>query len=135
VLGPEHPDTLSRMSDLALVYHEQKKDDEADNLYIEVLDLSKQKLGSEHPDTIHYMFEYAIFLKEQNREAEAFQFMEQAVEMSIKIFGESNVHTQHRKDTLAAWRRDLSRPSNDQEVAESIYHECDGGGQVTDMDR
>lgn len=38
------------------------------------------------------------------------------------------------KDTLDEWRRDLPRPSNDQEGAESIYHECDGGVQVTDMD-
>ena len=52
VLGPEHPDTLTSMANLAVTYSGQGKYEEAGELELKVLDLSKKVLGPEHPDTL-----------------------------------------------------------------------------------
>ena len=55
VLGPEHPDTLSSMSDLAAVYWKQGRYKEAEELFLQVLETRKQALGSVHPSTLTSM--------------------------------------------------------------------------------
>ena len=52
-LGPEHPDTLTSMGNLARIYSEQGEYERAGELELKALDLSKKVLGSEHPDTLH----------------------------------------------------------------------------------
>ena len=51
-LGPEHPDTLTSMNNLALAYQAAGKLDLALPLFEETLKLTKAKLGPEHPDTL-----------------------------------------------------------------------------------
>ena len=51
-LGPEHPDTLFSMNNLALAYQAAGKPDLALPLFEETLKLKKAKLGPEHPDTL-----------------------------------------------------------------------------------
>jgi serine/threonine protein kinase len=58
-LGPEHPDTLSSMHNLATAYSVYGKLDEALPLYEEVFKLRKARLGPEHPDTLSSMFRLA----------------------------------------------------------------------------
>jgi eukaryotic-like serine/threonine-protein kinase len=54
-LGPEHPDTLTSMNNLALAYYDAGKRDLALALFEETLKLRKAKLGPEHPDTLASM--------------------------------------------------------------------------------
>jgi tetratricopeptide (TPR) repeat protein len=49
VLGPEHPDTLTSMSNLALVLRSQGKYEEAEAMNRQTLALSETVLGREHP--------------------------------------------------------------------------------------
>ena len=51
-LGPEHPDTLASMNNLAVAYQAAGKLDLALPLFEETLKLRKAKLGPEHPDTL-----------------------------------------------------------------------------------
>ncbi len=51
-LGPEHPDTLRAMNNLASAYQADGKLDLALPLYEEALKLKKAKLGPEHPNTL-----------------------------------------------------------------------------------
>ena len=55
MLGPEHPDTLTAMANLAVTYSKQGKYDEAEELKLKVLDLSQKVLGPDHPDTFTSM--------------------------------------------------------------------------------
>src|SRR6266581_3902872 len=52
VLGPEHPDTLSTINNLALLYWNQGKYEQAEPLYQRSLAGRERVLGPEHPDTL-----------------------------------------------------------------------------------
>ena len=52
MLGPEHPDTLESINNLAKTYSDQGKHSEAEELQIHVLETRKRVLGPEHPDTL-----------------------------------------------------------------------------------
>ncbi|MDT8439879.1 MAG: tetratricopeptide repeat protein [Wenzhouxiangellaceae bacterium] len=50
--GPEHPDSLVALRNLALALREQRRDFEAsENLFRELLDIRIARLGEQHPDT------------------------------------------------------------------------------------
>ncbi|MCJ1313658.1 hypothetical protein MMC25_007337 [Agyrium rufum] len=51
-LGPEHPDTLGTVENLATVYRNQGRYGEAETLYERALAGNEKKLGPEHPDTL-----------------------------------------------------------------------------------
>ena len=55
VLGAEHPDTITSMSNLASTYWDQGRQDEAEQLQVQVMDMRKKLLGAEHPDTLTSM--------------------------------------------------------------------------------
>jgi serine/threonine protein kinase/tetratricopeptide (TPR) repeat protein len=54
-LGPDHPDTLTTVSNLALAYEMVGKHDLALPLLEETLKLTKARLGPDHPDTLNSM--------------------------------------------------------------------------------
>ncbi|KAH7019014.1 hypothetical protein EDB80DRAFT_561905, partial [Ilyonectria destructans] len=51
LLGKEHPDTLTTMSNLAYTWKSMGKSEEALDLMLDCVSLSKQILGPDHPDT------------------------------------------------------------------------------------
>ena len=59
-VGPDHPDTLTSMNDLALAYEAAGKLDLALPLFTETLKIMKGKLGPEHPDTLTSMNNLAL---------------------------------------------------------------------------
>jgi hypothetical protein len=52
VLGPEHPHTLTTMSNLATSLQGQGKHAEAEQMQRELLDMQRRVLGPEHSDTL-----------------------------------------------------------------------------------
>jgi len=55
VLGPEHPDTLTSMENLATTYSGQGRYEEGREIKLKVLHLCKKVLGSEYPHTLTSM--------------------------------------------------------------------------------
>jgi serine/threonine protein kinase len=51
-LGPDHPDTLRSMNNLANSFRAEGQNDQAMKLHEETLALRKAKLGRDHPDTL-----------------------------------------------------------------------------------
>ncbi len=51
-LGPDHPNTLTVMFNLAAIYRDAGQLEKALPLVEETLKLRKAKLGPEHPDTL-----------------------------------------------------------------------------------
>jgi hypothetical protein len=56
VLGEEHPDTLTSMSNLAFTYYMQRRWREAEELEMQTIEKKKKVLGEEHPDTLNSIF-------------------------------------------------------------------------------
>ena len=52
VLGQEHPDTLTSMSNLASTYRNQGRWKEADELEVQVVDVRARLLGQLYPATL-----------------------------------------------------------------------------------
>ena len=50
VLGPEHPDTLTSMNNVAQALSKQGNYREAEQMHQQVLELDKVVSGPEHPD-------------------------------------------------------------------------------------
>jgi len=71
ILGAEHPDTLTSMSNLASMYRAQGRTAEAAALEEEVLEKCRRILGAEHPDTLTSMGNLASTDWNQGRTAEA----------------------------------------------------------------
>ena len=52
MLGPDHPDTLASMNNLAVAYHEAGRRSEAVKLFEKTLAAYERLLGSDHPGTV-----------------------------------------------------------------------------------
>jgi tetratricopeptide (TPR) repeat protein len=71
VLGPEHPDTLTGMNDLAQVLSSQGKYEEAETMHRQTLAQRKKVLGPEHPSTLTSMSNLAGVLDSRGKYEEA----------------------------------------------------------------
>src|SRR3954464_11961823 len=71
VLGPEHPDTLISMANLASTYRNQGRWKEAEELGMQVMEVHSRVLGPEHPDTLANMHNLAYTLCSQEKIREA----------------------------------------------------------------
>jgi tetratricopeptide (TPR) repeat protein len=91
--GPEHPDTLRAMHNLAHSLHEAGRRAEALNMREEVLTLERKVLGPEHPDTLAAMTNLAISYRTAERRGEAFKLQEEVLTLSRKALGPEHTQT------------------------------------------
>jgi len=75
VLGDDHPDTITSMVNLAVVYFNQGRFDDAVALEVVVLEKRRRVLGDDHPDTIVSMEDLAMTYRKQDHldDAEALE--------------------------------------------------------------
>jgi tetratricopeptide (TPR) repeat protein len=106
VLGPEHPDTLTSMSDLALTYLDQGRWEEAEPLQVQELETSKRVLGAEHLDTLMSMGNLASTYRNQGRREEAETLGVQVLETMERVLGPEHPDTLTSMNNLAwAWKQ------------------------------
>jgi hypothetical protein len=77
VLGARHPSTLSNRNNLAILYQSQGRYGEAEPLYQEALQASREVLGRRHPRTLIIQQGMAQNLVNQDRPVEAVQLLKQ----------------------------------------------------------
>ena len=82
VLGPEHPDTLRAMNNLAISYSDAGRRDEALKLREEVLTLRRKVLGPEHPDTLMAMTTWRCSYRDAGRGTRRSSWGNQALNFS-----------------------------------------------------
>jgi hypothetical protein len=72
------------MASLATTYHQQGRSTEAEQIYVDVLELRKEVLGERHPDTIWSMAELAATYHQQgqSKEAEELEVLVEATRIS-----------------------------------------------------
>jgi tetratricopeptide (TPR) repeat protein len=69
--GPQDLRLATSLNNLAALYHQQGKYDEAEPLYKRSLAIVEKSLGPEHPHMATSLENYAMLLRKTNREVEA----------------------------------------------------------------
>jgi Flp pilus assembly protein TadD len=64
-----------------LCLHEDGRWGEAEKLYVQVIEIQKEKLGADHPDTLASMANLAVTYSEQGRQDEAKKLMSQVIDI------------------------------------------------------
>ena len=93
VLGPEHPDTLTSMHQLALAYWGQGRWKEAQELQEQVMETSKRVFGPEHPDTLASIHQLGLTYWDRGRRKEAEELFTQVKETRKRVFGPEHPST------------------------------------------
>ena len=70
-LGKDHPDTLTSVNNLALLYKAQGRREQAEPLYLRALAGMESMLGKDHPKTPISVNNLAVLYKAQGRFEEA----------------------------------------------------------------
>ena len=120
VLGPEHPETLQSMNDLAhALYHEARGAD-AEKLYREALDIERRVLGPEHPRTLLSMNNLANALWHEGRYADSEKLHRETLDIRRRVLGPEHPETLQSMNDLA---NDLSDQGHFAE-AEKLHREA-----------
>jgi hypothetical protein len=104
VLGPEHPSTLTSMSNLASTYWNQGRWTEAEELGVQVMETRRRVLGPEHPDTLTSMNNLAWIWKSQGRNHEASELITTCCKLLTEKLGADHPNTKACLETLNAWK-------------------------------
>ncbi len=101
VLGPEHPDTLASMKDLANAYYWQARYPEAEALRQERFEILRRVRGPEDPSTLAAMIELTIGLHRQGRHAEAEALVRETLAIQKRVLGPGHADTLRTTQSLA----------------------------------
>jgi CHAT domain-containing protein/Tfp pilus assembly protein PilF len=93
LLGKEHPDTLTSLNDLALLYSRQGQYGEAEPLLRRALEARERVLGKEHPNTLESLNNLAGLYFRQGQYGEAEPLYQRALEASERVLGKEHPDT------------------------------------------
>ncbi len=96
LLGPDHPDTLASLNNLAVAYLDTGQTEQATTLLEQTLKLCEAKLGPDHPDTLGCRNNLGEAYRDAGRTAEAIKLHEETLKRMTGRLG-----PQHR-DTLSS---------------------------------
>ncbi len=100
-LGPEHPDTLASVNNLAILYQAQGRYGEAEPLFQRALGAREKVLGPEHPNTLISINNLALIYQAQGRYGEAEPLYQRALAASDKVLGPEHPQTLASVNNLA----------------------------------
>jgi len=107
--GPDHPDTLKSMNNLATSYAALGRYAEALKLHEETLALRKATLGPDHPDTLTSMHNLANDYLHLGRQAEALKLHDETLTLLKATLGPDHPDTLMSMNNLANSYTDLGR--------------------------
>ena len=111
VLGPEHPDTLTSMHNLASTYQKSGTMDGGGKAVCASDGDRKTVLGPEHPDTLISMWNLSHTLKGLGRHAEALSLLQDCVQLQEQRLGPTHPDTISATADLKAWQEEHSTHS------------------------
>src|SRR5438876_3246772 len=85
--GPEHPETLQRMHNLASTYRKLARADEALELFQETLNIRKRVLGPDHFETLQSMHGLGWTYADLARHKDAAKLHEESLSIKREILG------------------------------------------------
>jgi len=101
LLGPDHPDTLASVNNLAITCQEAGRKAEAVRLHERALAGRVRALGPEHPDTLASRNNLAIACQEVGRKAEAVRLHERALAGRERVLGPDHPDSLASRNNLA----------------------------------
>jgi len=93
VFGPEHPETLRSMNNLALVYADEGKYAQAETLHSQALGIERRVLGPEHPNTLLSMHNLALVYMREGKYEQAEALYGQTLEIERRVLGPEHPNT------------------------------------------
>ncbi|MBX3378402.1 MAG: serine/threonine protein kinase [Phycisphaeraceae bacterium] len=93
VLGEDHPDTLTSISNMGVLLQDQGKLDQAEPYYREALEKLRRVLGEEHPDTLTSINNMGSLLQSQGKLDQAEPYHREALEKRRRVLGEEHPDT------------------------------------------
>jgi serine/threonine protein kinase/tetratricopeptide (TPR) repeat protein len=108
-LGPDHPDTLKSMVNLATSYVDAGRTQEALKLREQTLQLTKAKLGPDAPDTLMSMNNLANSYADVGRTQEALQLREETLRLKKIKLGPDDAGTLTSMNNLAESYTEIGR--------------------------
>ncbi len=93
VLGPEHPDTLHSIDNLAWTLMGMGEYAEAEDLQRRTLDIQRRVLGPDHPDTARSINRLAGTLVSEGRNTEAEKLYRESLDIRRRILGPEHEET------------------------------------------
>jgi eukaryotic-like serine/threonine-protein kinase len=118
VLGLDHPDTLTSMDELGVLYNLQGKYAAAEALLAQVLAARQRLLGSDHRDTLATMSDLGLAIAYGGDDARAAPIFAKVLETDRRILGEEDPATLSVLDNLAGAYKSLGRYSEAQALLE-----------------
>jgi len=107
--GPDHPDTLMAMNNLANSYDALGRASDALKLREETLALRKARLGADHPDTLGSMNNLALSYKTLGRLGDALKLYEETLALRKAKLGPDHSDTLETMNNLAECYQILGR--------------------------
>jgi tetratricopeptide (TPR) repeat protein len=92
-LGPEHTSTLDTVNNLGIIYTDQGRLAEAEEMYKRALAGYEKALGPEHTSTLRTVNNLGIFYRDQGRLAEAEEMFKRALAGKEKVLGPKHTST------------------------------------------
>jgi tetratricopeptide (TPR) repeat protein len=117
MLGPENPNTLSIVNNLAGIYWSQGKYDQAEPLVQRALAARERVLGPEHPETLGTVNNLANLYWNQGKYEEAEPLYQRALEASERVLGPEHPSTLSIVNNLTV----LYKNQGKYEQAEPLY--------------
>jgi serine/threonine protein kinase len=111
-LGPDDPDTLETMNDLAMAYQETDRIREAIGLMEETLRRQKAKLGSNHPHTLNSMNNLAAAYYADARLDQATRLWRETLNLRRAHLGDEHHETLATMHNLAVAYHEMGRLSD-----------------------
>ena len=118
--GPEHPDTLVSMTELASSYANLNRPTEALKMREEVLEVQKRMLPRNHHDTLVSMHNLASSYSETNRRAEALKLFEEVLEIQRRVLPKDDPTTIAVMHNLASSYSDVNRHAEALKLFEEV---------------
>jgi len=120
VIGPENPDTLHTISDLATTIAYEGRYPEAEKLQRELLDARGRVLGPEAPDTLQTKTGLSNTLTQEGHYDEAEKLLGEAMEAESRLFGPDNPRTVKAVYNMACLKARMGK----REEAFKFLNEC-----------
>ena len=109
VLGAEHPETATSLSNLAASYLDQDRHEQAEPLHLKALEIREKVLGAEHPATAASLGNLANLYNDQGKYEQAEPLYLRALEIRQKVLGAEHPDTATSLNNLAVSYRDQGK--------------------------
>lgn len=101
-LGPDHPETLLVVNNLAVLYDALGRYTEAEPLYQRAISANERRFGPEHPDTLLAFHNLGALYDSMGRYAEAEQLIQRALAARERVLGAEHPDTLQSLHGLAS---------------------------------